>query len=108
MRLDQFLSGMESCPDESLQNEYGIHDNWTMFLFAPFDVMLNLLNGSGKYNLILMKQHLCRYEYIPGTVILQVLDGLFQLAMTGIAGNENEHTSRQRRDYSISIIFHDN
>lgn len=95
MKLDEYLEAIRNCPDElvifddsgsrrelhRLTTEFGVYDNWPIQLRVDFDKVIKDLSVSGKYLLFdqtdMNSKHKyfkrrARFNYIPGTVELQV------------------------------------
>lgn len=113
MRLEEYLEALSNCPDEQLRDELGIYDNWPIFMQANFDRVIECLK-SQEY---LLKDTIERprgiihlFDYIPGTVELQVFNWIPLAFTTGSGVNRTEsdklESERQLRDYNITIMLH--
>jgi len=128
MRLDEYIKAIEECHDEILIEgrdnpemritaEYGVHDNWPIFLFADFDKVIKDLNDSVNSDVFFSGEYRQKYlrdldegsrkgyfEYIPGTVTMQVKNyvgyGLFRDVPDLV------HYQKQKRDFNMSFILH--
>jgi len=86
MRLDEYLEALQNCPDEQLNDELGIYDNWPILLNADFGSIVEHLKQSKDYRITdtIEKsdgvKHL--FEYVPGTVILEVFNWIPPMSTT--------------------------
>jgi len=109
MELEHYLKALKDCPDEQLKDELGIYDNWPIFLKADFDFVVKYLKAfeSYKHKETLEKddgtKHL--FDYIPGTVEMQVFDWISPTFTTGIGCNNTRKSERQLRDYNMTILL---
>lgn len=115
MNLEQYLEAIRTCPDGILTSEYGINDNWPIFLSADFGKVLAYFNQSGKYRF--KENHspgkglvIHRFDYVPGTVRIQAYDWISGAFTTGSGCNNTEQerieSEKQRRDYNTTILLH--
>ena len=114
MKLDEYLEALQNCPDEQLKDELGVYDNWPIFLNADFDSVVEHLKESGKYkHTDTIKKdggikHL--FNYMPGTVEMQVFNWIPSMSTTGCGCNNTERdrieSERQLRDYNMTIMLH--
>ena len=114
MRLDEYLRALEECQDEKLKGELGVTDNWPIFLNAELDTVVKYLREPERYELEKTTKetdgtrHI--FNYIPGTVKLQIFDWVSEISTTGCGLNNNEkdriESERQIRDYNITIMLH--
>jgi len=56
MKLEEYLKAIKECPDELLPYEYGIYDNFNIFMKADFFGFIKCLTDSNKYALIDKRQ----------------------------------------------------
>jgi hypothetical protein len=105
MRLEEYLEALGNCPDEQLQDELGIGDNWPIFLDAEFDTVVEHLRQSGSYR----HRNTCEegngevnhlFDYVPGTINLQVFNWTYSHL-----GSEKDQ-QRQEEDYKMTIMLH--
>ena len=114
MKLEEYLEALQNCPDEQLRDELGIYDNWPIFLNADFDNIVAYLRESKRYEheKAIEKSdginHL--FDYVQGTVKLQVFNWIPPFATTGSSFGNTERgrieSERQLRDYNMTIMLH--
>ena len=114
MRLDEYLKSLQNCPDEQLREELGMSDNWPIFLNADFDSVVEHLRQSESYRheetikKTFGVNHL--FDYVPGTVKLQVFNWIPFNSTTGYGYNNTERdkieSERQLKDYNLTIMLH--
>lgn len=130
MKLEEYLQAIRECSDEfvlevineelkkhlppeskprqihKLTAEWGIYDNWPIFLNAHFDEVFRQLEKSGNYQLqettgtSFQTKHM--FNYIPGTVLLQVFNWIPPFFVFG----SKEDKQKQQRDYNMTIMLH--
>jgi len=92
MKLEKYLKAIEKCPDEEIKigestknhrltYEFGVYDNFAIFLKTDIKELLKYLNDSGKFVVGPMetydKRRIHPSTYKPNGVILQVIDCLY-------------------------------
>lgn len=100
MKLKDYLERLKNCPDEKLTAELGIYDNWPIFLRADFDRMLEFFRN-GEYQFHEKFFDIWRFNFIPGTVRLQVIN-----SVGGLMCGTEEERRRQQTDYSMTVLLH--
>lgn len=129
MNLDAYLKALEECPDEyveidstngtdtptkrsihKLTAEFGVYDNWPIFLNADFKNAVDHLTNSdytmidtfGEGEIIKHIMH-----YIPGTVELRIMNFFPSGLATGYISEEGkEHFQRQEANFTMGLILH--
>jgi len=93
-----------------LDGELGIYDNWGMFLNADFEEVLGWFNQSDQYKFHELSGDYHRFDYVSGTVRVQVFNWLAGCTLTGGGLNNNEvereHFDRQKRNYNMTVMLH--
>jgi hypothetical protein len=112
MKLEVFLEELKTCPDDRL-SAAGIGDNWPIFLKEDFQRVLNHFIQSDQYKLyreiVLDNKRHFIFDYIPGTVQLQVLDWrALWYTTTDISEKDVEARIHENRQtvYNITIMLH--
>tara|TARA_Y100000310_G_scaffold268673_1_gene281379 strand:+ start:1349 stop:1882 length:534 start_codon:yes stop_codon:yes gene_type:complete len=97
---DEFGSTEES----RFTAEHGVFDNWPILLDADFDEIKLLLEKRGQFRYREMVDGGTRYifDYLPGTVELQIINSVWQSSCLG----SNEEKERQQREYKIMLMLH--
>lgn len=107
MKLDEFLKALETCPDRKLKEELGIDDNWPIFLKTNIDHVVRCLKKYKTFKYLKEGNYLgliyYLFEYVPGTVNLQVLDGLRD---TNYSLREDERDKLRSRGYRTTTTLH--
>lgn len=126
MKLETYLESVKNCPDDFIEHngrlihkltaEYGVYDNWPIFLYGNFESFVNYLT-LGHYtkhkDLFSSDSHRKKYSffYNPGTVQLLVMDYIPLGEATGsgdsdMAGEVKEHFENQKENFNIGIMIH--
>lgn len=113
MILEEYLKNLEHCPDESLPDNFGISDNWPIFLRANANELVRNLRESGKYRLIDIREGKARkrytLNYLPGTVKLKIFNRLLHIYLTGREQEktfeEHVHSERQIENYNTTLVL---
>jgi hypothetical protein len=111
MELEEYLERLKICPDERLTGELGIYDNWSIFLNLDFQRALKHFYESPEFKFYeLQGGDIHRFDFVPGTVKLQVFNWLAGCGLTQINKDNLEestfHQNRQKRDYNMTIMLH--
>ncbi len=106
MELERFLGLLKSCQDELLKEECGIQDNWPFLLRGRLqDLVLPHFFASSKYDFegVLKWDHSFqwRFNYVPGTVLVQVLPFVAGSFYPGL-----EEDKRRYEEHTITITLH--
>ena len=112
MRLPEYLEALRNCSDETIEvegrkmsrltAEFGVYDNWPIFLDADFKRAARNLQDSGKYVFYEKHRRILRFNFVPGTVVLQVWNG----AHPDCVRSNQEDQKRQLNDYRMTIMLH--
>ncbi|MEI7718551.1 MAG: hypothetical protein WCI72_01685 [archaeon] len=113
MELEKYLEKIRTSPDELLNKELGISDNYPIFLNSDFEKVINHFKKSKNYKIFAhyegQGRQTYRFAYLPGTVILQVFNYLNGGRIALPPGGDKEETAhlvRQRRDYNMTVMLH--
>jgi len=119
MNLEEYLQALKDCPDERLQEELGIYDNYGILLNKTQQVIANHLLSSGKYEreTLILLGGLIKAEGLvhkKGHTFLQLSKSLGSKNITShgcakFLGKPDilAHEFRQLRDYNEAIVLHD-
>lgn len=134
MKLEEWLEGVRRCADEEVEEgrkilfgsvenpekrirltaDFGVHDNWPILCGLPFNKLLEVIEGLNKFK---FNERFCNgtistYDYIPGTVKVQVTNDIGGSYLT-YEGYEIKaepkitmHQEFQRKNFSSGIMFH--
>ncbi len=124
MNLEEYLGALRTCLDESesfdlvhgaytqhatehkLTAEFGVYDNYPIFLSAQIEDVVRYLQDSGKYGLeeIRKTEYGERYyfNYAPGTITVEVFKGIPFFSCTG----DDAERKRQDEEYCMTIMLH--
>ncbi|MFA5992315.1 MAG: hypothetical protein WC796_01265 [Candidatus Pacearchaeota archaeon] len=109
MKLAEYLRAIGECPDEELASRLGVYDNWPILLKVDFEKLFNYFRNSGIYSHQGTKNYKnpsgrCEFfDFIPGTVSIQVCDYTSGGKMYG----EEVYEIIDRRGYNARISLHD-
>ncbi len=108
MKLEEYLNRLKNCPDNQIEKEFGINDNWPIFLNGDFESVVEHFKESNLYNYQGQDEnemggtginHLFKNK--RKTVGLQIFDWIAPYC----TGDEEEQ-QRQKIDYNMTIMFH--
>jgi hypothetical protein len=120
MKLEEYLEGLRRADEASLRKDFGISDNFPVFLNTDYEDFVRKLIESpntdeffkGRYELLQDRD-----EY-RGTIRYVFVDSLklahFQVENSIAScdcfydGKDGEHFTRQQRDFNINLNFHPN
>lgn len=112
MRLDDYLEKLQNCQDERLKSEFGLSDNWYIFLNMDFNRFIDHLKESDNYSYLdARKQNdeVCYFFEDKSTVIeLQIVNKIYDMTTTGCACEteiDKIESKRQLRDYNLTIVL---
>lgn len=105
MKLEDYLSELQGYPDKDLNEKLGVSDNWPILLKADCDNLVESLLRTGKYAESKDRTNgsKCVLDYVPGTVLFQVLDYLDDPTAGGSIWKHLETRSFYARFYGISV-----
>ena len=114
MKLEEYLWQLKLSSDENLKSEWGVNDNFPIFLRADSVKILSYLNHSSLYlhsdknNYFGVNREI--YHFAQGKVKLQIFDFLSQWSHTIISpDNQTEstfHHNKQKENYNSTITLH--
>ena len=110
MELSEYLKQITTCTDIELASELVISDNYPLFLDIDFDQLLDYFHNSDKYYYKNIMQNAHQVDFIPGTILLQVMDWVVQYKLSEMGTNLTilgaEHARRQMDSYTSTIMLH--
>ena len=105
MKLEAYLKELRTCPNEKLEDEFGIHDNLPIFLRIEFEKLVQYFVQADKY------KHICkskkeggiehRFSYLGGIVDVFVVNWIGDAFVTG----GDEDIQKQLRDYNTTVVL---
>lgn len=112
MNLEYYLEQIRHARDRNLRKEWGIYDNYVIFIGADFDKLNKFMRTFEKFKLSEMKSNdkdKVFYDYNDGTVSLQTINRLAAFAIDGqLERNSLEiaHYEVQTSKFQTSLILH--
>ena len=74
--MREYLEALKTCPDESLTDRLGVHDNWPIYLKADFGKTVEDLVATGKFAVRSSLDEECWLDYIQKPVGVRVFNRL--------------------------------
>jgi hypothetical protein len=103
MKLEDYLKAIKECPDEKLTKEFGIYDNFPIFVNADFHGIVKHFSEFGNYHIAgsgeVQSYLLTEVHYNPGTVIMTIYNRETDMAKT-------RHHNVLSGVYAVQLTLH--
>ena len=125
MTPQDYLKSLKECPDgrvkvgelecDVLTAEFGVYDNWQIFVNADYDALINYLSTNDKYCFKeriqeTEKKERSVFDYVPGIIRLAVRNYVHVFDTTGFGYPENDeqkkHSDRQLKNHKTTIMLY--